>query len=394
MNVWENLIGQPRAVGELKRAAEASRVVLSGTGEGHLAHSWLITGPPGSGRSVAARALAAALQCTGTEPGCGACPGCHTTMVGSHPDVTVMATELMQIKIDDVRSLVDVSQQRPTLGRWRVIIVEDADRMAERTSNVLLKTLEEPPPRTIWILCTPTPQDLLVTIRSRCRHLQLATPPAADVAWHLVDAVGVSFEDALVAAQVAGSHVGVAKALAKDPDLRRARVEMFMSLLRVGSVGQAVIAAARLLESAKTAGAQQAGERDARERAALMEVLGIEEGKRVPPALRAQVRQLEEDQKRRSKRSQADALDRAMIDMLGFFRDVTVLQVGADSELVNVDLQSEVEEWAERTTSADTLERTAMIDLARQRLRSNVAPLLNLEALAVALYDPALANTP
>lgn len=395
MTVWDSLIGQPRAVDELRRAAEAGRGVLAGDDEAALAHSWLITGPPGSGRSIAARCLAAALQCTGTEAGCGECSGCHTTMVGSHPDVRVMATELVQIKIDDVRELVAVAQQRPTLGRWRVIIVEDADRMIERTSNVLLKTLEEPPPRTIWILCAPTPGDLLVTIRSRCRHLQLATPSAAAVAELVARVEGVPYPDALVAAQVSQSHVGVARALARQPELRRARADMFMSLLRVGSVGEAVVAAGRLVEAAKESGAEQAQQRDVAEKAELMTALGIEDGRRVPPALRAQLRQLEEDQKRRAKRSQADALDRAMIDLLSFFRDVMVVQAGAGeaTDLINADLVDEISGWASSTTTADTLARTAAVDLARERLRGPVAPLLLVEALAVSLFDPSLAES-
>lgn len=394
MTVWDSLIGQPRAIADLQRAAAAGRAVLADEPGGGPAHSWLITGPPGSGRSIAAKCLAAALQCTGPEPGCGECSGCHTTMIGSHPDVKVLATELVQIKIDDIRDLVAVAQQKPTLGRWRVIVVEDADRMVERTSNVLLKSLEEPPPRTIWILCTPTPGDLLITIRSRCRHLQLATPPAAAVAQLVASSEGVSYEDALVAAQVSQSHVGVARALAREPELRRDRTQMFMSLLRVGSVGEAVVAAGKLVDSAKAAGTEQAERRDTAEKAALMTALGIEEGKRVPPALRSQLRQLEEDQKRRARRSQADSLDRALIDLLSFFRDVTVVQAGAASatDLINVDLIEEVNRWATSTTPADTLARTSAIDLARERLRGPVAPLLLIEALAVSLYDPSLAE--
>lgn len=390
MTVWQALVGQPRAAARLIRAAESARSVLAGDAKANLPHAWLITGPPGSGRSIAAKCLAAGLQCSGEEVGCGQCPGCVTTMAGSNLDVTVFATELVQIKIRDVRELITVAQQRPSLGRWRVIIIEDADRMVDGTSNVLLKALEEPPPRTVWVLCAPTPRDLLITIRSRCTQLQLATPQAEAVAKLLVETEGVPFSQALTAAQVAQSHVGVARAITQNPQLRQSRVEMFMGLLRVGTVGEAVVAAGHLVEAARAAGLEESADRDSSERAELAAALGLEEGKRIPPSLRSQLQNLEEDQKRRARRSLADGLDRALVDMLGFLRDVIVIQTGGETALINADLEGEVRQMASETFLAETLKRAAAIDLARRRLQGNVSPQVIIEALGVSLLNPLL----
>lgn len=202
MSVWDDVVGQEQAVATLRAAA---------TDPAAMTHAWLLTGPPGSGRSNAARAFAAALQCE--QGGCGRCQACRTTLAGTHPDVTLVATELVTIKIDDVRDLVTVASRSPSQGRRRVIVVEDADRMAERTTNVLLKAIEEPAPHTVWILCAPSPQDVLVTIRSRCRGVVLRVPPVEAVAGLLVQRDGVDEHVALVAARAAQSHIGLARRL-------------------------------------------------------------------------------------------------------------------------------------------------------------------------------------
>ncbi|WP_188037789.1 DNA polymerase III subunit delta', partial [Actinotalea sp. JY-7885] len=204
MSVWTELVGQRHAVEVLREAA---------TDPGAMTHAWLLTGPPGSGRSNAARAFAAALQCT--EGGCGRCQACTTTLAGTHADVMVVATEKVTISIDEVRELIGVAQRAPSQGRWRVIVLEDADRMVERTSNVLLKAIEEPPPRTVWLLCAPSPQDVVVTIRSRCRGVALRVPPVDDVAALLVERDGADREVARMAARAAQSHIGLARRLAR-----------------------------------------------------------------------------------------------------------------------------------------------------------------------------------
>lgn len=380
MSVWDEVVGQAAAVAALREAAAQPSA---------MTHAWLITGPPGSGRSVAARAFAAALQCraaeTGGEPGCGRCHDCTTALAGSHADVTVIATEKVIIKVEEARSLVSLAQRAPAGGRWRVIIVEDADRMVERTSNVLLKSLEEPPPRTVWILCAPSPQDVVVTIRSRCRPVGLRVPPAADVAALLVRRHGVGEELALSAARAAQSHVGMARRLATDADARARRRRVLEIAHTVRGVGDAVLAAGELVEVAQAEARAATEERDAAEKADLLRTLGAEGATTLPPSLRAQIRQLEEDQKRRATRAQRDVLDRAMVDLLSLYRDVLVVQLGADVQLVNTDAAEPVRRLAAASTPEQTIRRMDAIGEARTRLAGNVAALLAVEAMVVAL---------
>jgi DNA polymerase-3 subunit delta' len=382
VSVWSDVVGQPAAVATLSEAA---------THPGAMTHAWLITGPPGSGRSVAARAFAAALQCREAElgraeaPGCGRCRECTTALAGTHADVTVVATEKVTITIEEARALVSLAQRSPSGGRWRVIIVEDADRMVERTSNVLLKAIEEPPPRTVWLLCAPSPQDVVVTIRSRCRPVGLRVPPAADVAELLVRRHDVGPAAALEAARAAQSHIGMARRLAVDEDARGRRRKVLAVARSVRGVGDAVLAAGDLVEVSAAEAKAATQERDAAEKAALLHTLGADGGGTLPPALRAQVRQLEEDQKRRATRAQRDVLDRAMVDLLSLYRDVLVFQLGADVELVNGALVEDVRALAADSTAEQTIRRMDAIGEARTRLAGNVAPLLAVEAMVVAL---------
>lgn len=392
MSVWEQLVGQEAVVTSLQRAAALARNTSAGADatakentSGNMAHSWLFTGPPGSGRSVAARCFAAALQCTGEAPGCGKCEGCRTTMAGTNADVKVAATEKVLINIEEARELLSIAQTSPLKGRWRIVIVEDADRMAERTTNVLLKSLEEPPERTIWMLCAPTPEDLLTTIRSRCRHVQLSTPSATEVAQLLTETEGVDYDHALQMAQIAQSHVGVARALVRDPDLRARRVEQFQKVLGASTVGEAVFFAADLLDLAKAQAADASAARDGAEKAQLLTAMGVSEGERLAPAQRAQLRELEANQKRREKRSLSDALDRVLLDVLSFFRDVLMVQNGAQTSLINVDLEAQVRQWAASSSATQTLRRIEVTEQARRRLQTNMATLLVLEALLISI---------
>lgn len=374
MSVWDDVVGQPSAVAEL-RAAAADPAAMT--------HAWLLTGPPGSGRSVAARAFAAALQCE--RGGCGTCQACTTTLAGTHADVTVIATEKVTISIEEVRGLIGLAQRSPSQGRWRVILVEDADRMVERTSNVLLKAIEEPPERTVWLLCAPSPQDVVVTIRSRCRGVVLRVPTVADVAELLVARDGVDPVVADAAARAAQSHIGLARRLARDPDARRRRVRTLELAIGIQGVGDAVLAAADLVEVATEEATSATADRDAAERSELMRTLGATDGARLPPTLRAQVRQLEEEQKRRATRAQRDVLDRAMVDLLSLYRDVLVVQLGSDIALVNIEQGDQVRRLAAASTPEQSIRRMDAIAQARERLAGNVAPLLAMEAMAVAL---------
>ena len=256
--------------------------------------------------------------------------------------------------------------------------------MVERTSNVLLKAIEEPPPRTVWLLCAPSPQDVVTTIRSRCRSVVLRVPPVADVAALLV-AHGVDPQVADVAARAAQSHVGLARRLARDPEARQRRARVLQLAAGIRGVGDAVLAAADLVEVAATDAKAATADRDAAERSALLRTLGAEDGQALPPSLRAQVRQLEEDQKRRATRAQRDVLDRTLVDLLSLYRDVLVVQLGAGVDLVNVAEEAEVRRLAAESTPEQAIRRMDAIGEARERLACNVAPLLAMEAMAVAL---------
>ena len=391
MSVFDDLVGQAAVRAQLERAAIAARDLAERTTDGEadrdsaMSQAWLITGPPGSGRSLAARAFAAALQCTGPAPGCGRCRACRTVMEGKHPDVEHVATEGVVITVDQTRDLVGRSFVSPGSGAWRVVIVEDADRMAERTTNVLLKAIEEPPPFTVWMLCTPSPEDVMTTIRSRCRGVALAVPPASDVAALLVRRDGVAPEEALRAARAAQSHVGRARALATDSAVRRERDLLIGEALAIRGTADAVLAAHRVHAQAVAAAKKATGDRFEREEAELKRTLGIGEGARIPPAARAQLRELAENQKRRTTRAQRDELDRAMIDLLSLYRDVFTVQLGAGVDLVNQDFDEGIRAVAAESDPGQSVRRMDAIAQARTRLGGNVAPLLVLEAMMVAL---------
>ncbi|MFJ3403201.1 DNA polymerase III subunit delta' [Promicromonospora sp. NPDC090134] len=374
MTVWDDVVGQESAVAALQSAVANPAA---------MTHAWLVTGPPGSGRSVAARAFAAALQCP--QGGCGVCRSCTTTLAGTHPDVTLLATEKVVIAIDEVRDLIMTASRSPSGGRWRVIVIEDADRMAERTTNVLLKAIEEPPPHTVWVLCAPSVQDVLPTIRSRCRAVVLRVPPPEAVADLLVRRDGADPAVALSAARAAQSHVGLAKRLARDAGARERRTAVLSIARRIRGVGDAVLAAGELVDVAKAEAVSATQERDAAEKAELLRALGVADGETLPPRLRSQLKQLEDDQKRRATRHQRDVLDRAMVDLLSLYRDVLVVQVGAEVDLVNAELAETVRALAADSTPEQTVRRMDSIGVARTRLDGNVAPLLALEAMAIAL---------
>lgn len=371
--VWDDVVGQEPAVAVLRGAA---------LDPSQMTHAWLLTGPPGSGRSNAARAFAAALQ---DPSGDVTSHACATVLHGTHPDVTVVATEGVHIRAETVRPLVELAQRSPSQGRWRVIIIEDADRLNETSGNVLLKAIEEPPERTVWLLCAPSPQDVLVTLRSRSRSVALRVPSVEAVADLLVRRDGVDPAVAAVAARAAQSHIGIARRLARDPEARARRSRVLSIPPRVRGVGDAVLAAGELVETAQADAKASTEDRDATERAALLRSMGAEGAATVPPALRAQVRQLEEEQKRRATRAQRDVLDRAMTDLLSLYRDVLVIQLRAGVELVNVEHEEAVRTLAETSTPEQTVRRMDAIGQARTRLAGNVAPLLAVEAMTIAL---------
>lgn len=355
--VWDEVVGQDAAVAQFRRAASPG---------GSLAQAWLVTGPPGSGRSTAARAFAAMLQCeTGT--GCGHCRACVTTVAGTHPDVTVVATDKLSIAKEEVRALVMTAQRAPATGRRRVLIIEDADRMSAGTFNVLLKSIEEPPPATVWMLCAPSAEDLAPTIRSRCRLVTLAIPSAQDVSALLQRRDGVEAGLAVRAARAAQGHIGLALRYATQDGALAAREESARSLLSLRSTGQAVLAAQALVERATAEAKEHADQVALEDKERFLRSAGIEDGK-VPPALRAQMRQLEEDAKRRQTRLVRDVLDRYLLDAHSVLRDVLSRQLGTGAELVNIEVEPEIDQAAAHSTGHITLALLDAVQEARERI--------------------------
>lgn len=394
--VFQRLVGQDALVAQLSNAA---------SDPASMTHAWLFTGPAGSGRSVAARAFAAALQCsqpTEHGPGCGQCHDCRTALAGSHADVTVEATEATIIPVGRARELAMSAAHRPAAGRWRILIVEDADRLNEQASDALLKALEEPAPRTVWLLCAPSVDDLLVTVRSRCRHVRLRTP-GVDVVADLLIADGIDPGLAQFAARAAQSHVGIARRLARDPDARGRRQEITAIPQRLVGLGDALRAAEVLHATATEAAAAE--DVDSARRAYIAQLGGDPEARTQPPAIRAGLRGFDEDAKRRGRRRQFDSIDAALTDLASVYRDALMVSAGAGVELVNSAAGSGAAgQGSPGPNAVDPAALRGLIDtmgpegllgaldsigLARSRLVANGSPLLVLEAMMIALILPA-----
>ncbi|MFF4605909.1 DNA polymerase III subunit delta' [Streptomyces sp. NPDC001339] len=362
-------------------------------GASQMTHAWLFTGPPGSGRSTVARAFAAALQCVspdralGGTPGCGFCDGCHTTMVGTHADVEIVRTDLLSIGVKETRDLVRRSSLSPAGGRWQVIVLEDADRLTEGAGNVLLKAVEEPAPRTVWLLCAPSIEDVLPTIRSRCRHLSLRTPPVDAVADLLVRRDGIEPEAAARAARASQGHIGRARRLATDERARTRRAAVLKLPLRIDDIGGCLKAAQELIDAAGEDAKQVAEEVDAKETEELRAALGAAAGTggRLPRGTAGVMKELQDKQKRRATRTQRDSLDLALVDLTGFYRDVLALQMGASVPLANDEVRDSVQRVAAGSTPERTLRRIEAVIACREALDRNVAPLLAVEAMTASL---------
>ncbi|MGZ5399610.1 MAG: DNA polymerase III subunit delta' [Nocardioides sp.] len=375
--VWDALVGQHRAV-------EALRTAAGGHG---MSHAWLFTGPPGSGRSNAAIAFAAALQCE--SGGCGTCHQCHTALKGSHADVTLVRTEKLSIGVDEVRDLVRRSALAPVGRRWQILIVEDADRLTERACNALLKAIEEPTVRTVWMMCAPSIEDVLPTIRSRSRLVTLTTPTARDVAAFLVRREGTPADRASYAARASQGHIGRARALARDDDVRERRDRVVALPATLTTLGACLGAATEIVETSKAEADAITGALDTRERQDLADAYGVVERGRRPREYSPALAALEKGQKTRAKRRHLDVVDRALMDLVSVYRDAVAVAAGAPGELINEERRPEIELLAAGSSAELNLRRIGWIfDAREQMLEFNVQPALALESMMLALKLP------
>jgi DNA polymerase-3 subunit delta' len=390
MSIWDRVTGQSAVVTELAAAADAAH----GRGTpGAMTHAWLITGPPGSGRSVAAESFAAALACP--DRGCGDCADCREVLAGSHPDVDLIRSTTLSHSKAQAIELVVKAAGAPTVAHWRVLVIEDADRMTEAAANSLLKAIEEPTERTVWILCAPSGEDLLPTIRSRTRHVGLRIPAAEDVAAKL-QAEGVDPAMAGFAAAASQGHIGRARALATDEEARSRRNMVLRIPARLSNLEDAYATAQELKQAADEDAKKHSKDLDSVESEELLAAYGqgasgVSSGK-IKGYARGALSQLAKKQQARASRSTRDELDRHFIDFLGLYRDVLVLQAEANTALINADLRPEIERLAGRDDQNLTMQRIDAITSARAQLAGSVPPTLVCEALMVQLLHPVPRN--
>ncbi|UNB53331.1 DNA polymerase III subunit delta' [Mycolicibacterium sp. YH-1] len=392
--VFSRLVGQDAVEAELVGAAVAARGDSAHradmpTSSGTMTHAWLITGPPGSGRSIAALCFAAALQCTSDgTPGCGECRACTTTMAGTHGDVRRIIPEGLSIGVGEMRDIVQIASRRPGTGRWQVVLVEDADRLTEGAANALLKVVEEPPPSTVFLLCAPSvdPEDIAITLKSRCRHVALVTPRLEAIAQVLMDTDGLPEADAMWAASVSGGHVGRARRLATDDEARRRR-ERALGLARdAATPSRAYASAEELVVTAEDEAKALTGERNEVETEELRTALGAGgTGKGAAGALRGSagaLKDLEKRQKSRQTRASRDALDRALIDLATYFRDALVVSAGAGTVQANhPDMAEKVGAMAAHVPADRLLRCIEAVLECREALAINVKPKFAVDAM-------------
>lgn len=381
MSVWDSLVGQKPVIDMLSRIAQGD--------PSQITQSWLICGPPGSGRSNMARAFAAALE--SPDHGMSAEPTrvAQQVLAGTHPDVTVLTTNKVTIGIDQVREIITTSEQMPATAPWRIIIIEDVDRMLERTTNVLLKEIEEPAEHCIWLLCAPSAQDVLPTIRSRTRIVNLAVPSTQAVAGFLTSTTNVEPKVAQRAARLAEGHIGIAKLYATDERVMSDRDELVVGVLNLARASDAVLLAGNLIDNAKAQAEADANRITAGQEAEFRRINGLAPSDRIPPKLRGAFNQIakKDDVKRLVTRRTRDVLDRALNSIASIYRDVAVLQNNAEDSvgLINLENRSSITELSVRLNRAGAVTRLDEVAHARKRLAGNGNPLLVFESLFCAL---------
>ena len=376
MSVFSSLIDQSEVVAILKEAVQSARNKEDLT-QG-MTNTWLFTGPPGSGRSNAAIAFAAALVCK--DSGCSKCNDCMSTIIGTHADVELIKTEGLSIKIDEIRELITRASWAPSVASYRVVVMEDADRLTESAANALLKVIEEPGLRTIWLLCAPTLTDVLPTIRSRCRHLSLRTPSTKSVANLLIERESIDPKTAEFAARAASGHIGRARRLATDENAKQNRTSILKLPLMIKDVASAYKAAQFLVDAAKADALKDSEKKDEDEISKLKEAWGATGSKMVSGGAKV-VKELEKEQKSRATRMVRDYLDRALLDLSTLYRDILLIQSNSVDSLINQDLIKEIKQLAQATRPEQTLAKIESILKTRRNLAHNAAPLLLIEAL-------------
>ena len=376
-SVFDDLVGQEHVTTILQAAVAASR---TGEESQEMTHAWLFTGPPGSGRSSAAVAFAQALICS--KDGCGTCSDCNAAKTHGHPDVEIIRTEGLSIKVEEVRELLTRVAWAPSMGGWRVVVMEDADRLTESAANALLKAIEEPGTRTVWLLCAPTLHDLLPTIRSRCRHLQLRTPSLQAVTNVLVARDKIAPAMADFAARVSQGHIGRARYLATNESVRGNRARIMALPLQLGSLAAAFAAAQTLVDLATAEANTSSDERDEKEIEKLQEAYGKgATGRGMATGGAKAVKELEKEQKSRSTRMVRDSIDGALLDIATFYRDVMMVQSGNTESMINTDMREAIESYAAKSPAHSTINKITAIMEARTNLSHNAAPLVTCEAL-------------
>jgi DNA polymerase III subunit delta' len=376
-SVFDDLVGQEHIIEILEGAVAASR---TGSDSQEMTHAWVFTGPPGSGRSSAAVAFAQALICP--NHGCGACNECQSAVSGGHPDVEVVRTEGLSIKVEEIRELLTRVAWAPSMGGWRVVVMEDADRLTESAANALLKAIEEPGTRTVWLLCAPTLHDVLPTIRSRCRHVQLRTPSIEAVTQVLIKRDNISPTMADLSARISQGHIGRAKYLATNESVRSNRKVIMQLPLQLGSLAAAFQAAQTLVDIATTEANVSSDERDEKEVEKLQEAYGKgATGRGMATGAAKAVKELEKEQKSRSTRMVRDSIDGALLDLATFYRDVMMVQEGNNGPVINLDIRDEIEKYASIFPAHTAVQKMSAILEARKHLARNAAPLVTCEAL-------------
>ncbi len=378
MSVFSRLVGQDHIIDQLAIAVTAAK---SGTSSQAMIHSWLFVGPPGSGRSNAAIAFAAALVCK--DDGCGSCVDCTTVMSSTHVDVERFNPSGISIKAEEVRELIARSSWSPSVGGWRIVIIEDADRLTETAANALLKTIEEPESHTVWLLCAPTLSDVPVTIRSRCRHVQLRTPSTNSVQDFLLNETKVDQKTAEFAARISQGHIGRARFMATNLEAQSRRKEILALPLSLRDVDSCFKAAQRILDIAEQQAESENAERDAQELKQLQDAYQGTGRGMISGGAKA-VKDLEKEQKSSATRAVRDNIDAALLDIATLYRDVLVMQSNS-SEILNIDIQKEILNHSGTTSAKRTLEQIDAVLIARTNLARNAAPLATLEALFCAL---------